>query len=215
MKQKEAWEKLYEKKGRYGVKSCSFAVEALKWVKKIKANKILDLGGGEGRDSMFFAKNDYEVFCLDFSKRAIESCNKNAVKNKVQKLVHPSLYDISKTLKFDDSTFDVVFAHLSLHYFDDETTTKIFSEIWRVLKTDGLFFVKVKSTEDPLYGKGKKFAKDTYKLGHIRHFFSKKYLLNKAKKFKILSIKQTREKTVYAKKPFSEESVFLEFIGKK
>ena len=71
MIQKEAWEKLYEKKNRYGTEPCQFAITALEWMKKIKGNKILDLGCGEGKDSIFFAKNGYEVFSLDCSEKAI------------------------------------------------------------------------------------------------------------------------------------------------
>jgi ubiquinone/menaquinone biosynthesis C-methylase UbiE len=215
MKQKEDWESLYEKKGRYGTEHCSFAIKALKWMKKIKGSKILDLGCGECKDSIFFAKNCYEVFCLDFSEKAIKSGKENVIKSNVQKLVHPILYDISKPLKFEDETFDGVFAHLSLHYFDDKTTTKIFNEIRRVLKVGGILFVKVKSTKDPLYGKGKKIGNDMFELGHVRHFFSKEYLINKTKGFKILSIKQIKEETDYAVKEISKESVFLELIGQK
>ena len=155
------------------------------------------------------------MFCLDFSERAINSCEERVIKNNLQKLVHPILYDISKPLKFDDGIFDAVFAHLALQYFDDETTTRIFTEIRRVLKTGGLLFVKVKSTDDPLYGKGKKLGDDIFELGHIRHFFSKRYLIEKSKGFKILFIKQTVDETEYAKKSVSKKSVFWELVGEK
>ncbi len=215
MKQKEAWEKLYENKNRYGTEPCQFAIKSLKWMKKRKGNKILDLGCGEGKDSIFFAKNSYEVFSLDCSEKAIKNFEEKIKKNNVQKLVHPFLYDISEPLKFDNETFNIVFAHLSLHYFDDKTTTMIFNEIHRVLKTDGLLFVKVKSTDDPLYSKGKKIDEDMFELGHIRHFFSKDYLINKLKGFKILYIKQIKEKSDYAVKEISKESVFWELICEK
>lgn len=215
MAQKEAWEKLYKNKNRYGTEPCQFAITALEWIKKLKGNRILDLGCGEGKDSIFFAKNGYEVFSLDCSEKAIKSLEENVVRNNVQELVHPLLYDISKNLKFEDEIFDIVFAHLSLHYFDDKITNKIFAEIRRVLKVGGFLFVRVKSTEDPLYGKGKKIDEDMFELGHIRHFFSKDYLINKAKGFKILSIKQTKEKSDYALKAVSKDSAFLELIGEK
>ncbi len=215
MDQKEIWEKLFQKKDRYGLEPDSFAIEALKWIKKIKAKKILDLGGGEGKDSIFFAKSGYEVFCLDFSERAIVSCQEKVRKNKLQKLVHPMSKDITEPLNFEDETFDVVFAHLALHYFDDKTTTKIFNEIHRILKEGGLFFVKVKSTKDPLYGKGEKIEKDVFDFGHIRHFFSKEYLLSKIEGFRVLSLKEIVDESEYAKKSVSKKSVFLLLIAKK
>ncbi len=215
MSQREIWEKLFERKDKYGLVPDPFAVESLKWVKKIKAKKILDIGCGEGKDSIFFAKNGYEVFSLDFSSRAIKSCKEKAIKNKLQKLLHPIIHDISKPLKFENGTFDVVYAHLSLHYFDDKTTIKIFNEIRRVLKPGGLFLVKVKSIKDPLYGKGKKIESDMFDFGHIRHFFSKKYLLSKLEGFKVLLLKEIVRESDYAKKSASKKSVFLFLIAKK
>ncbi|NIO44476.1 MAG: methyltransferase domain-containing protein [Candidatus Aenigmarchaeota archaeon] len=184
-------------------------------MKKMKGKKILDLGCGGGKDSVLFAKNGFEVVSLDFSEKAINFCKENIIRNNVQRSIHIILHDMTKPLKFDDRTFDTVYAHLSLHYFDDRTTTKIFNEIRRILKVSGLLFVNVKSTDDPLYGKGKKLEKDVFELGHIRHFFSREYLINKLKGFEILYIKQTREKTDYAKKTISKESVFWQLIGRK
>ena len=215
MNQRELWEKLFEKKDRYGLDPDPFAIESLKRIEKIKAKKILDLSGGEGKHSIFFAKNGYEVFCLDFSKRAIASCKEKVVKSKLQKLVHPIIYDITKPLKFKDKTFDAVFAHLAVHYFDDKTTTEIFNEIHRILKVGGLFFAKVKSIKDPSYGKGKKIEKDMFDFGHTRHFFSKEYLLSKLEGFKVLSLKEIVKKTDYAKKAVSKKSIFLLLIAKK
>jgi SAM-dependent methyltransferase len=215
MKRKEAWEKIYEKKNRHGTEPCKFVIISLAWMKKIKGNKVLDLGCGEGNDSIFFAKNGYEVFSLDLSERAIKSFEENATQKNVQKLVHPILYDISKPLKFEDNMFDIVFAHLSLHYFDDEITTRIFAEIKRVLRTGGLLFIKARSTDDPTYGMGKKRGKDMFELDYTRHFFSKEYLTEKAKGFKILFLKQTKEKDDYAFRPVDKESVFWELVGEK
>ena len=216
MNQKELWEKKFEKKNRYGIDPCPFAVKSLKWMKNRKTKKILDIGGGEGKDSVFFAKNGYEVFCLDFSENAIKSCKENVEKNKVEDLVHPTPFDISIPLNFADETFDAVFAHLSLHYFDDRTTTKIFDQIKRVLKKGGMFFVRVKSIKDPLYGRGEKIGKDIFLLdGHIRHFFSKDYLLGKLSGFEILSIEYIEDESEYAKKSLSPKSIFLEAISKK
>jgi len=215
MRNKPRWEELYGKKNRYGVKPCALAKIALERMKKNKVGKILDLGSGEGKDGIFFAKNGYEVFCLDFSEKAIGSCKENAESAGVENLVHPLLEDISKPFKFEDGEFDAVFAHLSLHYFDDATTTKIFDEIHRVLKMGGLFFANVKSVNDPLYGKGKKIDEDTYELGHVRHFFSEAYLLEKSKRFEIVSVRELEDESEYAKKEVSGRSVFLEMIARK
>ncbi len=65
---------------------------------------------------------------------------------------------------------------MSIHYFDDETTSRIFGEIHWVLRPSGRFYFACKSVEDPLFGKGVQIAPDMYELdGQIRHFFSADY----------------------------------------
>ena len=51
-------------------------------------------------------------------------------------------------------SFAAVYAHLSVHYFDDEVTAFIFSEVHRVLRLNGYFALRVKSVENELYGQG-------------------------------------------------------------
>jgi SAM-dependent methyltransferase len=80
----------------------------------------LDLCCGEGKESILFAENGYEVFSLDSSEEAIRSLDRKISK----KHIHSILFDISKHLEFEDCYFDIIFAQLSLHYFDDATVTR-------------------------------------------------------------------------------------------
>jgi len=54
---------------------------------------------------------------------------------------------MSEKLPFADSSYDLIFASLSIHYFDDRTTKNLISEIKRVLKKDGLFIGSVNGKE--------------------------------------------------------------------
>lgn len=57
--------------------------------------------------------------------------------------------DTAAGLPFVAESFDVVYSHLALHYFDLETTRKILKDIHRVLKTDGVFATITNTLEDP------------------------------------------------------------------
>ena len=92
-------------------------------------------------------------------------------------------------------SYDAVYSHLSLQYFKNNKTTKIFDDIYYLLKPKGLLLFKIKSTDDDLCGKGRMIEKDMYYLQHIRHFFSKEYIKEKLPRFKILSIKKIKEKS--------------------
>ena len=180
----------------------NFAVRAYKLIKRKKLKTLLDLGCGDGRDSIYFFNKGLKVRAVDFSFSGIKKLKLQNPK------VNYILSDIKK-IKFKTNSFDIIYAHLSLHYFDDETTSKIFDNLYRILKKNGLLFVKCKSIDDKLFGKGKKIGENIYEKGHIRHFFSKEYMKEKLKKFKIIKIQKTS--SVY----HNYKSAFIEAAATK
>ena len=178
----------------------NFAVRAYKLIKNKKSKTLLDVGCGDGRDSVYFFDKGLKITAVDFSASGIKKLkSQNPDINCV-------LADIRK-IKFKANSFDVIYAHLSLHYFDNKTTSKIFDNLYSVLKKNGLLFIKCKSTDDALFGKGQKVGENMYKKGHTRHFFSKKYMEEKLKKFRILKIQKTS--SVY----HNYKSAFIEAIA--
>lgn len=143
---------------------------------------LLELGCGDGRDTKHFLKNGFTVSTIDIAPKCVER-----IKNICGNRINASCQDI-KNLKFNDNSFDIVYAHLTLHYFNDEDTTKIFNKIHNLLKKDGVFFVKCKSNKDRLCGVGEKIDDCTFFKGHIRHFFSLEYLNSKLSNFEILEL---------------------------
>lgn len=137
-----------------------------------KRAKILELGCGEGNDSIYFAEQDHEITATDFSDIVITQNKKRYTNPNLQFTEQ----NISQPLNYPDDSFDVVYARLSLHYFPDDVTQKIFKEIKRVLKPGGVLHFMCKSTSDGIYGQGRKIEPDMFELdGHVRHFFSEDY----------------------------------------
>jgi ubiquinone/menaquinone biosynthesis C-methylase UbiE len=136
-------------------------------------NTLLDLGCGAGQDAVYFARKGLQVTAADFSESGLRFVPKD-IKN-----LKSLCLDIAD-LQMKNESFDVIYAHLSLHYFDDIATTKIFEKLHSVLKKGGLIFVKCKSIDDALYGVGEYIEPDMYcKDNHMRHFFSKGYMREK------------------------------------
>lgn len=135
--------------------------------------EVLDLGCGVAGDAYFFAQRGHHVTATDFSKTVIEQDK--------ALLQHPNLsfsvLDMTGPLSFPTSSIDVVYAHLSLHYYDHETTAEVFDKIARFLKPNGLFCFACKSTKDSDYGQGEEVAPDIFvsSKGHVRHFFTPDY----------------------------------------
>jgi len=206
MDQKQLWKALWNKKSSQEANPC--AKTTFEKIPGSPWTHLLVLGCGDGADSLFFAKKGFHVTAVDFSETGIERLKKRAAEQKLDRIQTISS-DLQK-LDFEEEVFDVIYAHLSLHYFNDEQTTKLFERIFYWLKKDGLFFLKCKSLEDLLYGQGKEIEKDMYEYKeHVRHFFSESYLRQKLDKFDILSIKSSSDQY------HGHKSHFVEGVGRK
>lgn len=152
-----------------------FAEEVVSLFPSPELGPILDLGCGQCNDAIYFADFGFEVYGLDFSSVGLDK-GRSTLDTRNVSSVYLRLYDISSPLPFPDRTFVAVYSHLSLHYFDENTTRAVFNEIWRVLKPEGVLAFKVKSVHDGRYGEGIELGPDIYNYkNHIRHFFSCEY----------------------------------------
>jgi len=162
----------------------NFARRVFKIINNANFHSVLDVGCGHGRDSIYFFKKGLEVTATDISESGIKKLKKREGK------INYLLSDL-RDLDFPKNSFDVIYAHLSLHYFDDESTDRIFNNLYKILKKGGLIFVKCKSTDDVVFGKGEKVGENMYKYEHVRHFFTKEYMTEKLQKFDILRLRKT------------------------
>jgi len=205
MEQREYWKSRWEKVERKPANN--FARRIFSLIKNKKFKTLLDLGCGNGSDSIYFANKGFKVTAIDFSESGIKQLQKEIRQKRIKKII-PICQDVKK-INFIDSYFDIIYAHLSLHYFDDKTTTQVFNKLHRILKKKGLIFIKCKSIEDKLYGNGKKIENNMYILNnHVRHFFDKDYMREKLGKFKILKLRKTS--CIY-----SYKSSFIEAVATK
>lgn len=148
----------------------------LKHLPDMEPRVVLDLGCGRGDDALRFGREGLSVHALDFSATALEMARRSVVA--VPEIsVEFYDHDMGRGLPFDDGQFVGVYSHLSLHYFDDRVTKKIFFEISRVTRSEGVVALSVKSTADSYYGEGTHIGDDMYcRKGHVRHFFGREYL---------------------------------------
>jgi SAM-dependent methyltransferase len=114
-----------------------FAAEVLPYLPF--GGSLLDLGAGLGQDSRFFAQKGYRVLATDFSPYALKQI----------KGVSTRLVDLSLPLRFPPASFDIVYSHLALQYFDLSRTMSLFSEIYSVLKPEGIFAILLNTLDDP------------------------------------------------------------------
>lgn len=150
----------YEKRGWID-KSSLFAETALRYFPA--KGRLLELGAGQGQDSRFFAEHGYEVVSTDLEETALAQSRAKLPGDLRQKVIIQKV-DLRQELPFGDGSFDIVYAHLSLHYFDERQTEQLFSGIERVLKPGGMLAFLVNSTNDPEYATGQKIEDDYFRV---------------------------------------------------
>lgn len=182
MSKDKAWQNRWANNDKWP--ESRFAKRVFSFLKNKKVSTLLELGCGGGRDAVYFTRKGLRVVALD-------SFESEKQQTKLQqagiKFINKDIADIN----FKPNAFDVIYAHLSLHYFNDKDTQNIFRKLYKILKPGGYLFVKCKSINDPLFGRGKKIEKDFYEFGHRRHFFTKEYMRNNLHVFEIVKIQKT------------------------
>ena len=109
----EYWNKTHTEKyskADWSTKPSIFAEQAVKYFPE--QGKVLEIGTGQGGDAEYFHSLGYEVVATDYSDEALKNATARV----------PGVFflnvDTVQGLPFENETFDVVYSHMALHYFD-------------------------------------------------------------------------------------------------
>lgn len=103
------------------------------WFGDIKGKRVLGLASGGGQQIPLFAAAGAECWVLDYSQKQIDSEKLVAAREKLD--VRAIRADMTQTLPFSDSFFDIVFHPVSNCYIKD--VQHVWDECARVLKPGG------------------------------------------------------------------------------
>ena len=103
---------------------------------------VLEIGCGGGELLQVLSDAGYSVTGTDFASSAIKIAQ-NTVPG--ARLV---VWDTRHPLPFQEREFDLIVASLSLHYFDDNTLSRIVANISSLLVRGGLFLFRMNSKND-------------------------------------------------------------------
>jgi len=129
----------------------------------------------------------FQVTALDLSETAITLARRRA------SCVDFLVADIAQPLPFSNESFDGIFSSLALHYFSSSETFRIFAEIRRVLKADGLLLFRVNSIEDQTHDydccQGVELEPNFFEVdGHRRRFFDEAFCKQVLEGWRTLSL---------------------------
>jgi len=121
-----------------------------KWLASIRETStngsVLELGCGNGRDTVDLLAAGCEVIATDISGENLAECAQSAPGAQLVRI------DIGKPLPFADHNMPVILASLSLHYFSWDVTLQIASELRRCIRAGGLLLARFNSTNDLHHG---------------------------------------------------------------
>ncbi len=153
-----------------------------------KNDKIIELGCGRAYTSLYLLGNGFkDVTACDFSTEVI------SILNTEHKELNTSIFDMSKSLPFNNNEINIIIADLSLHYFDSKTTKYIMNEIHRVLNNNGYLIGRVNSANDKYHipVNAKVLEKNFYYDGEIyKRFFEENDFKDLFKDFEILYLEE-------------------------
>lgn len=126
-----------------------FFVEYLKNKLGIQSGRIVDIGSGKSRNSVYLAEQGFQVDGLEYIQMAIDTAVKLAKERGVANKTHFRLAEMDSAWPFSDETFDVAIDSFSSIDIETKEGREICrDEMFRTLKKGSYALVTVCSTDD-------------------------------------------------------------------
>ncbi len=190
------WEKTFsEKPEMFGRDPSEPAKMAVELFQKEGKRQLLELGCGQGRDTLFFARKGFHVTAADYSQAGIMAIGEKARTAGMTKFITPLRLDVRQRFPFAGESFEACYSHML--YCMALTTPeleRLSREVWRVLKPGGINIFTVRHTGDPHCGTGIHRGEDMWEVGgFIVHFFSREKVLRLAESYQIVTLEEIEE----------------------
>jgi SAM-dependent methyltransferase len=169
--------------------------EALGRFVEMGAAEILELGPGQGRDTLLFAAAGLRVVAVDYAESGLAQIAEKAQALGLSRSVRTLVGDVRDPLPLPDESADGCYTHM---LFCMALTTveieRLTAEVRRVLRPGGLLIYTVRTTADAHYGAGIDRGDDRWETGgFIVHFFDRALIDRLAVGFEILAVANYEE----------------------
>ena len=116
---------------------------------------LLELGCGNGRDSLFFAAEGVRVEAIDQTKEQIDFLNSHAPDSAYAHAPRFIAGDFTRLDSLELSPpYDCVYSRFTLHSVDKASQNRTLQDSLALLKNGGLLAIEVRGKRNALYGRG-------------------------------------------------------------
>jgi len=195
----DSWEKRWgTEEGRADWIDAHPAVLALlPELKARAARSVLDLGCGVGRHALALAEAGFAVEAFDGSDTGLGVLREAAAS---RGLTLDLKHGNADALPYADGSFDFVLSWNVIYHGTLGDAGARIAEIWRVLKSGGLYQGTMLPTRNSNYGLGRRVAPDTFVIdgveerGHPHFYCDAPVLVSLFSGFELLSLTQAQQK---------------------
>ncbi|HEY4398646.1 MAG TPA: class I SAM-dependent methyltransferase [Acidimicrobiia bacterium] len=179
----------------YGDAPSEAAVAAADEFATVDVATVLELGAGQGRDTLYLARRGFQVHALDYASDGIEAIEAKADIEGLGDRVTVGLHDVRQRLPFADAAFDAAYSHMLLCMaLTTPELERLAGDLRRVLRPGGHVVYTVRTTDDAHYGAGIAHGDDMYEYGgFVVHFFDRTLIERLSNGFVLVDLSEFRE----------------------
>jgi SAM-dependent methyltransferase len=146
--------------------------------------RLLEIGCGNGRDSLFFASQGFDVHGVDYCETAVALCAERARQAAAPAQFEPlNLYDVAQVAAFINANadaFDTLYARFFVHAVTETGEAELLKLAARVLKPGGRVYLEFRTREDGRAAVGRPISDSEREDGHYRRFIDVDALIEHA-----------------------------------
>jgi SAM-dependent methyltransferase len=195
-RQRDHWRETFARRKDFlGADPSEPGSAALDRFERAGAHDLLELGSGQGRDTILFASAGLRVTAVDYADEGLEQLAGAASVAGLTDRLATVTADVRDPLPFADESFDACYAHLLLCMaLSTAELERLTTEVCRVLRRGGLLTYTVRTTADAHFGAGIDHGDDMFEMGgFIVHFFDRSLIDHLATGFDVLDVADHEE----------------------
>ena len=179
----------------YGDDPSEAAVAAADAFSSAGVDSVLELGAGQGRDTLYLAGRGFHVHALDYAPEGLRAIAAKVAAAGLADRVSVGLHDVRERLPLADEAVDASYSHMLLCMaLTTPELERLVADVRRVVRPGGLVVYTARTTDDPHYGAGVAHGDDMYEHGgFVVHFFDRALIDRLASGFALLEVTEFTE----------------------